>query len=124
MTESLEELRQKIERQVPQLGRSPYSYHIVSFAVGLIEREYGYAEALGWSKVEPATGETAPNQVEAKIDDYTGELRALLTQVGELSPAEDSEHLEATLRQAANTVRRIRHLRELVEKDGQGAWQD
>jgi hypothetical protein len=135
MTESLEELRQKIRRQVPQLGRSPYSYHIVSFAVGLIEREYGYTEAnkaiedfgleeLGWSKVEPTTGETAPNQVGAKIDDYTGELRALLTQVGELSLAEDSEHLEAALRQAANTVRRIRHLRELAEREGQGARQD
>jgi hypothetical protein len=134
MTESLEGLRRKIGRQVPQLGRNPYGYHIVSLAVGLIEREYGYAEAnraiedfgleeLGWSKIEPTAGETDPEQVEARIDDYTEELRALLAQVEQLSPSDDSEHLEAALRQAANTVRRIRHLRELVERGSQKARQ-
>jgi hypothetical protein len=128
MTNNLEELRRKIERQVPQVGRSPYSTHIVSLALGLIERDYGYIEAngaiedfgldaLGWTKAIPRVQGGAPVEVEAEIESHETELQEVLAHVAEWSQVGDFEKLERALDAASSIVHNLRHLKQLAERE-------
>lgn len=127
MAKSLDELREQIERQVPNVGLKPYSNDIIALALGLIERDYGHEEAnraiedfgledLGWSKVDLTVKDAGQNQVEAKMDGYRTELRAALAEVQELSGFEDSEQLEMALEKAAGIVRAIRQMKALGDR--------
>jgi hypothetical protein len=132
MAKSLDELRGQIERQVPNVGLTPYSNDIIALALGLIERDYGHAEAnraiedfgldmLGWSKVDLAVRDAGFDEAEAKIDGYRMELRAALAQVQELSGFEDSEQLEMACEKAADIVRAIRQMKGLRERGAENA---
>ena len=126
MADSLDELREQIERQVPNVGLKPYSNDIIALALSLIERDYGHEEAnraiedfgleeLGWSKVD-LTVKAGHDEVEAKIEGYRMELRAALAEVQELSGFEDSEQLEMALEKAASIVRAIRQMKALGDQ--------
>lgn len=132
MAKSLDELRGQIERQVPNVGLTPYSNDIIALALGLIERDYGHAEAnraiedfgldvLGWSKVDLTVREAGFDEAEARIDGYRMELRTALARIQELSGFEDSERLEMACEKAADIVRAIRHMKGLRERGAENA---
>jgi len=63
MLKTLEELREKIEDEVPYVDVKPYSHNIIGLLLSQIAKEHGRAEAnkaiedfgleeLGWSKCE------------------------------------------------------------------------
>ncbi len=127
MAKSLDELREQIERQVPNVGLKPYSNDIIALALGLIERDYGHEEAntaiedfgleeLGWSKVDLTVKDAGHDEVEAKLGGYRMELRTALAEVQELSGSEDSEQLEMALDKAASIVRAIRQMKALGDR--------
>jgi len=61
--QTLEEMRAKIDKEVPYIDVKPYSHNIVGVVLSMIAKEYGDEEAnsaiedfrldeLGWSKKE------------------------------------------------------------------------
>ncbi len=63
LPETLEELRQHIEDEVPYVDVAPYSHNIITLLLGQVAQHYGHAEAnkvirelgleaLGWRQRE------------------------------------------------------------------------
>jgi len=46
MSESLESLRKKIEKEVPYVDVKPYSHNIIGLVLSMIEKDYGKASAI------------------------------------------------------------------------------
>ena len=46
MSESLEALRKKIEKEVPYVDVKPYSHNIIGLVLSMIEKDYGKASAI------------------------------------------------------------------------------
>ena len=63
MAKTLEELRERIDDEVPYVDVKPFSHNIISLTLQMIDKQYGKKEAnkaigdfglekLGWRKVE------------------------------------------------------------------------
>ena len=46
MIQLLDEMREKIECEVPYVGKKPYSHNIISLLLSSIEGKFGRAEAI------------------------------------------------------------------------------